>query len=62
MDKGVGAEEVLLLIPDVEGTKIVTAASIKKIKDLMEKGFSLAEAAIPMTEPKQIGQLSLFND
>jgi len=62
MDKGVGADEVLLLIPDVEGTKIVTAASIKEIKDLMEKGFSLAEAAIPLTEPKQISQLSLFND
>ena len=53
MDKGVGAEEVLLLIPDVEGTKIITAASIKRLR-ILEKGFSLAEAAIADDRTKQI--------
>jgi predicted ATPase len=62
LDKGIGAEEVLLLRPDVEGTRVEVASSIKEIKDLLEKGFSVAEAAIPLTEPKQIGQLSLFNE
>ncbi len=62
LDKGIGAEEVLLLRPDVEGTKVEVASSIREIKELMEKGFSVAEAAIPLTEPKQIGQLSLFNE
>jgi predicted ATPase len=62
LDKGIGAEEVLLLRPDVEGTRVEVASSIKEIKDLLEKGFSVAEAAIPLTEPKQIAQLSLFNE
>ncbi len=62
LDKGIGAEEVLLLRPDVEGTKVEVASSIREIKALMEKGFSVAEAAIPLTEPKQIAQLSLFNE
>ncbi len=49
LDKGIGAEEVLLLRPDVEGTKVEVASCIKEIKDLLEKGFSVAEAAIPLT-------------
>lgn len=62
LDKGIGAEEVLLLRPDMEGTRVEAASSIREIKELMKKGFSVAEAAIPLTEPKNIGQLSLFND
>ena len=53
---------MLLLRLDVEGTKVQVASSIREIKELMEKGFSVAEAAISLTEPKQIGQLSLFNE
>jgi predicted ATPase len=61
-DKGIGGEEVLLLMPDPEGTKIDLASSIKDVKLLLEGGFSVAEAALPKTEPKNIMQLSLFND
>ncbi|MFV9689617.1 MAG: AAA family ATPase [Desulfobacteria bacterium] len=61
-DKGIGGEEVLLLIPDVEGTKIQLASSIKDIRDLLSAGFSVAEVALPKTQPKDIKQLSLFND
>lgn len=61
-DKGIGGEEVLLLTPDPEGTKIDLASSIRDIKSLLESGFSVAEAALPRTEPKNIMQLSLFND
>jgi predicted ATPase len=50
-DKGIGGEEVLLLIPDVEGTKIQLASSIKDIRDLLSEGFSVAEVALPKTEP-----------
>lgn len=61
-DKGIGGEEVLLLMPDPEGTKIDLASSIKDVTLLLEGGFSVAEAALPRTEPKNIMQLSLFND
>jgi predicted ATPase len=61
-DKGIGGEEVLLLMPDPEGTKINLASSIGEVRLLLEGGFSVAEAALPRTEPKDIGQLSLFND
>jgi predicted ATPase len=61
-DKGIGGEEVLLLIPDVEGTKIQLASSIKDIRELLSAGFSVAEVALPKTEPNYIKQLSLFND
>lgn len=61
-DKAIGGEEVLLLTPDVEGTKVDPASSIKDVKVLLDSGFSVAEAAISKTEPKNIGQLSLFNE
>jgi len=61
-DKGIGGEEVLLLMPDPEGTKIDLASSIEDVTLLLEGGFSVAEAALPRTEPKNIMQLSLFND
>jgi len=61
-DKGIGGEEVLLLTPDVEGTKVELASSIKEVRDLLEGGFSVAEAAIPRTKPKDIYQLSLFGE
>jgi predicted ATPase len=60
-DQGIGGEEVLLLTPDVEGTKMTLASSIKDIKVLLDSGISVAEAVTPKTEPTKIGQLSLFN-
>ncbi len=60
-DKGIGGEEVLLLTPDVEGTKVEQASSVTDVKILLDSGFSIAEAALPKTEPKNLTQLSLFN-
>ncbi len=62
LDSGIGGEEVLLLIPDTEGTTIRTASSIKEVRALLESGVSVAEATLPRTEPRNIDQLSLFND
>jgi predicted ATPase len=53
-DKGIGGEEVLLLTPSSEGTKVQVAATIKEVRDLLESGFSVAEAVIPRTEPRNI--------
>ena len=61
-DKGIGGEEVVLLTPDVEGTKAEQASSIREVRDLLEGGLSVAEVAIPRTEPRNIKQLSLFDE
>jgi len=37
-DPGIGGEEVLLLTPSEEGTKVELASSIIEIKDLLEEG------------------------
>ena len=59
-DRGIGGEEVLLLAPSVEGTTVESASSIKEVKDLLEAGLSIAEAALPRTEPRDVQQLDLF--
>lgn len=61
-DEGIGGEEVLLLTPYPEGTKVELASTKKEVKTLLEGGLSISDAALPMTEPKNIVQLSLFND
>ena len=53
-DKGVGGEEVLLLVPDKEGTKIVEPASRPDIRALLESGCSVADAALPWTRPESL--------
>ncbi|MBU7582101.1 MAG: AAA family ATPase [Nostoc sp. TH1S01] len=59
-DAGIGGEEVLLLTPTAEGTKVEVAASIKEISSLLEGGLTVADAALPHTTPAQIDQLSLL--
>jgi len=60
-DKGIGGEEVLLLTPTPEGTEVQVASAIQEVRDLLEGGFSVAEAVIPRTEPKAGQQLLLFD-
>ena len=59
-DPGIGGEEVLLLTPGEEGTSVELASSIKEIKDLLEGGLTVADAALPRTVPSDILQLDLF--
>ncbi len=56
-DQGIGLEEVLVLIPETEGTIVKIAADIKEVRDLLEKGFSVADAVLPKTEPPNSYQL-----
>ena len=53
-DKGIGGEEVLVLTPTTEGTEVQVASTIKEVRDLLESGFTAAEAVIPRTEPKNL--------
>ncbi|MCD6327709.1 AAA family ATPase [bacterium] len=59
-DKGIGGEETLLLTPG-EGTRVEQASRNKVILAMLESGMSIADAALPVTEPENIRQLSLFN-
>jgi predicted ATPase len=59
-DAGIAGEEVLLLTPSEEGTRIELASSVEEIKDLLEGGLTIADAAIPRTVPETLSQLDLF--
>jgi predicted ATPase len=59
-DAGIGGEEVLLLTPSEEGTRVQLASSIAEIRDLLEGGLTVADAALPRTVPTDILQLDLF--
>jgi ABC-type nitrate/sulfonate/bicarbonate transport system ATPase subunit len=59
-DKGIGGEEVLLMTPTPEGTQVKLASSNQQIKMLLEGGLSIADAALPLTAPPDIEQMSLF--
>jgi predicted ATPase len=59
-DKGIGGEEVLLMTPTAEGTKVELASSIENIKNLLDGGLTVADAALPCAMPSQLEQLSLF--
>ena len=58
--KGIGGEEVVMLTPDPEGTKVELASSIEEVRNLLEAGLSVADAALPRTAPPGLAQLDLF--
>ncbi len=58
-DKGIGDEEVLLLNPDAEGTRVRRACEIEQIRALLDGGLSIGEAALPHIDPKSPQQLLL---
>jgi predicted ATPase len=59
-DTGIGADEVLLLLPSAKGTEVKPAAQIEEVKALLEGGMTMGEAVMPRTEPANIQQLALF--
>ena len=59
-DAGIGGEEVLLLTPDEDGTRVELASSIREIKDLLQGGLTIADAALPRVVPRNMAQLDLF--
>lgn len=58
-EKGIGGDEVLLLTPNTEGTEVQLAVNVDDIRDLLNAGFSVADAAIPRTVPSGLQQLGL---
>lgn len=58
--RGIDPREVLLLIPDKEGTDVQLAANRKDIVNLLRSGMTASEAILPMTRPANLHQLQLF--
>lgn len=59
-DAGIGLDEVLLLTPAKEGTRVQRARDFRDVKALLEGGATLADAVLPLTRPAQAQQLMLF--
>lgn len=59
-DLGIGGDEVLLLAPSAEGTRMDSVSSIKHVRSFLESEMGIAEAAQPLTEPPMVQQLDLF--
>lgn len=60
LDEGIGGEEVLILKPEKESTKVELASSIPEVRDLLEGGLSVADAVLPRIAPPEVAQLSRF--
>lgn len=58
--KSIGGEEVIMLRPDQEGTVAEVASSNREVRNMLEAGLSVADAALPRTAPSDISQLELF--
>jgi predicted ATPase len=59
-DTGIGLDEVLLLTPTKEGTRVQRAQDFREVGALLEGGVTLAEAILPLTRPEKSEQLMLF--
>jgi predicted ATPase len=61
-DEGIGLDEVLLLKPQTEGTRVALATDLTQAKALVEGGVPLPDIVIPETRPPKPQQLALFGD
>lgn len=61
-DDGIGLDEVSVLIPASEGTEVRPATDLGDVRQLLDSGFSLADAVVPRTRPANVEQLEFFAD
>jgi predicted ATPase len=59
-DKSVAAEEIVLFVPETEGTRTVLATAFPDVVALLAAGLSPGEVVIPRSVPEDVDQLSLF--
>lgn len=62
LDTGIGLDETLLFVRKKEGVRVISAATVREIRQLLGAGLSLAEIVIPKTRPANVSQLSFFAD
>jgi len=61
-DESIAPEEVLLLEPSEEGTRVRLASKDSQVVALLEGGLPIAEVVLPITAPAESAQLALFGD
>jgi len=61
-DDGIGLDEVILLLPAMEGTTVRPAGAFDEVRNLLDGGLDLADAVLPRTRPQKVEQLSFFSD
>ncbi len=62
-NKGIVAEEILIMRPGSEGTSVMNATKLDDVIELLDSGMSPAEVVLPLTEAPDIGQLAFqFRD
>lgn len=61
-DEGIAPDEVIMLVPHQEGTKVESAIMQKDVMALLDGKISMADAVLPRTAPKNVQQLSLIED
>ncbi|MFN0010023.1 MAG: AAA family ATPase [Phycisphaerales bacterium] len=59
-DRGIGLDEVLVLVPHPEGTRVKAAKDFTELVELVHGGLSLSDAVLPHTRPPRSDQLLLF--
>ena len=59
-EPGIDSKEVLLLIPEKEGTAVISSSEFDEVSTLLENGFTIGEVVIPQTRPENAEQLSLL--
>ncbi len=59
-DKGIGADEVLLLLPSDEGTRVEVGNQNADVLKLLSSGFSAADAVLPLVSPSNSERLTEF--
>lgn len=57
-NQGIGGEEVILLKPSPEGTKVINAATLEDVMTELNAGFSIADAVMPYTRPEHIDSIA----
>lgn len=60
-DEGIRPDEVLLLNPTADGTEGVVLSSDQQAVELIDSGLTVAEVALPRTEPANIETLAGVN-
>lgn len=61
-DESISPEEVNMLQPSPDGTRVVPASSLSEIRTLLEHGTPIGEIVMTHTAPKQAEQLALFEE
>ena len=60
-DEGIGAHEVLLLLPSPGGSNVIPGASKNKIIHELKIGLTMGEVVMTRTKPPALGQLLLWD-